>query len=85
VEEPVAAPVIAQLKTVPVMAVQPSGEAVETAAVVTPPPAAELPLTTQPVADVLPATSSALPLIALFGLLALGGALGLRMVQKRVL
>jgi hypothetical protein len=67
VEEPVAAPVIAQLKTVPVMAVQPSGEAVETAAVVTPPPAAELPLTTQPVADVLPATSSALPLIALFG------------------
>jgi hypothetical protein len=87
VEEPVAAPVIAQLKTVPVMAVQPSGEAVETAAVVTPPPAVELTADPAPttLAAELPATSSALPLIALFGLLALGGALGLRMVQKRVL
>jgi hypothetical protein len=87
VEEPVAAPLIAQLKAVPVMAVQPSGEAVETAVVVTPPPAVELtadPAPTAPAA-VLPTTSSALPLIALFGLLALGGALGLRMVQKRVL
>ena len=35
-------------------------------------------------AAVLPATSSPLPLIALFGLLALGGALGLGLVQKRV-
>jgi hypothetical protein len=84
VEEPVAAPVIAQLQTVPVMAVQPSGEAVETAAVVTPPPPVELQADPAPVA-LLPATSSTLPLIALFGLLALGGALGLRMVQKRVL
>jgi LPXTG-motif cell wall-anchored protein len=32
----------------------------------------------------LPKTSSALPLIALFGLLALGGALGLGLVQKRI-
>lgn len=87
VDEPVAAPLIAQLKTVPVMAVEPSGEAVETAAVVTPPPAVELTADTAstPSAEVLPATSSALPLIALFGLLALGGALGVRMVQKRVL
>jgi hypothetical protein len=87
VEEPVAAPLIAQLKAVPVMAVQPSGEAVETAAVVTPPPAVELTADPAPAApaEVLPTTASALPLIALFGLLALGGALGLRMVQKRVL
>jgi len=87
VEEPVASPVIAQLQTLPVMAVQPSGEAVETAAVVTPPPAVELQADAAPttLAAVLPATSSALPLIALFGLLALGGALGLRMVQKRVM
>jgi hypothetical protein len=87
VEEPVAAPLIAQLKTAPVMAVQPTGEAVETAVVVTPPPAVEVAAAPAPttLAAVLPATSSALPLIALFGLLALGGALGLRMLQKRVL
>jgi hypothetical protein len=89
VDEVVAAPVIAQLKTAPVMAVQPSGEAVPTTAVVTTPPAEELtPEPTPapaPVPAALPATSSALPLIALFGLLALGGALGLRQLQKRVL
>ena len=87
VDEPVAAPVIAQLQAVPVMAYQPSGETVATAAVVDPPPAAELTpdTTVAPLADVLPATSSSLPLIAMFGLLALGGALGLRLVQKRVL
>jgi MYXO-CTERM domain-containing protein len=33
----------------------------------------------------LPSTASSLPLIALLGLLALGGAWTLRMVQKRVL
>jgi len=36
------------------------------------------------VAAVLPATSSWLPLIALFGLLALGGAWALRSVQKHI-
>jgi hypothetical protein len=88
VAEPVAAPVIAQLQTAPIMAVQPSGEAVETAVVVTTPPAVEVTPEAAPapttMAAVLPATASQLPLIALFGLLALGGALGLRMVQKRV-
>jgi len=78
------APVVVQLKQAPVMALQPTGEEVELAAVVTPPPALELQLDTA-VAAVLPATSSPLPLIALFGLLALGGALSLRLVQKRVL
>ena len=35
------------------------------------------------IAAVLPQTASPLPLIALLGLLALGGGLGLRLVQKR--
>jgi hypothetical protein len=78
--------VVSQMQA-PVMAVQPSGEVVAQTAVVTAPPAAELTPDgpSAPLADVLPATSSSLPLIALFGLLALGGALGLRLVQRRVL
>ena len=78
-------PVVAQLKQAPVMALQPTGEEVELAAVVTPPPAVELQADPAPVAAVLPATSSPLPLIAMFGLLALAGGLGLRQVQKRLL
>ncbi len=78
------APVVLQLKQAPVMALQPTGEEVELAAVVTPPPAAELQADAAPAAAVLPATASPLPLIALFGLLALGGALGLTMIQKRI-
>jgi hypothetical protein len=79
------APVVLQLKQAPVMALQPTGEEVELAAVVTPPPAAEFQADAAPAAAVLPATSSPLPLIALFGLLALGGALGLTMIQKRIM
>jgi hypothetical protein len=77
-------PEVAQLRQATVMAIQPSGEEVEIAAVVTPPPAAELQPDTQPVAALtLPQTASPLPLIALLGLLALGGAFGLRLLQKR--
>jgi hypothetical protein len=78
-------PVVLQLKEAPVMAIQPTGEEVQLAAVVTPPPAIELQPDTTPVqiAAVLPQTASPLPLIALLGLLALGGGLGLRLVQKR--
>jgi hypothetical protein len=85
-QQPVAASdtVVTQLRETPVMAVQPTGETVELATVVTAPPAAEVQADPAPMAAALPATSSALPTIALFGLLALGGALGLRMVQKRV-
>jgi hypothetical protein len=80
------APVVVQLKQAPVMAIQPSGEEVEVAAVVTAPPAVELaPDPPATAAAVLPATSSPLPLMALFGALALGGALGLKLVQKHVL
>jgi hypothetical protein len=83
---PATAPVIAQLKQTPIRAIEPTGQEVEIAAVVTPPPAVELQPDTAPtlVAAVLPKTASALPLIALFGLLALGGALGLRLAQKRI-
>jgi hypothetical protein len=77
-------PEVAQLRQATVMAIQPSGEEVEIAAVVTPPPAAELQPDTQPVAALrLPQTAGPLPLIALLGLLALGGAFGLRRLQKR--
>ncbi len=72
------APVIAQLRQAPVMAIQPSGQEVQLAEVVTPPPPATL-------AASLPATASPLPLIALLGFLALGGAFVLRSAAKRAL
>jgi hypothetical protein len=84
---PVTAPQVTQLKQAPIKAIQPTGEVVEVAAVVTPPPAVELKPDTEPtqIAAVLPHTSSLLPLIAMLGLLALGLGLTFRMVQKRIL
>jgi len=79
-EEPVAA--VAELKQVPVQAVSPAGEDVEVAQVVTPPPPAEAPAA-EPVAQSLPKTASPLPLIGLFGLLALGAAFTLRFARAR--
>jgi hypothetical protein len=89
-----AEPTIAQLKEVPVKAVQPTGEEVEIAAVVAPAPAvvAAQPAAVAPetapmqVAAVeMPKTASFLPLIGLLGLMALGGALVLRKIQTRIL
>jgi len=81
-------PEVAQLKQAPVIAVKPTGEDVELAQAVTPPPAPE-PIVAQAEpaqpAATLPATASSLPLIALFGFLALGLAWTFRLVQKRVL
>jgi hypothetical protein len=78
-------PEVVQLAKAPVMAVKPTGEAVEIAVVVTPPPApAPAPAPVTVAQAVLPATSSWLPLIALFGLLALGGAWALSLMQKRL-
>jgi hypothetical protein len=80
-------PEVVQLAQAPIRAVRPTGEDVEIATVVTPPPALELkpdPAPAPVMAAVLPATSSWLPLIALFGLLALGGAWALRSVQKHI-
>jgi hypothetical protein len=85
VEQPTAAvyePVVVQLRQAPIRAIQPTGDDVEIAVVVTPPPAAELEPTQVAMAK-LPETASPLPLIALLGLLALGGAFGLRLLQKR--
>jgi hypothetical protein len=76
-EEPVAA--VEELKQVPVQAVTPAGEEVAIAQVVTPPPAVEAPAPV--VAETLPKTASPLPLIGLFGLLALGTALSLKFAR----
>jgi hypothetical protein len=77
--------VAAELERAPVTAVKPSGEEVEIAQAVTPPPAAEtLVAQSTPAAEPkLPKTASPLPLIALLGLLALGGGLTLRFVETR--
>jgi len=75
------APFVAQMKTAPVMAYQPTGEEVQLAEVVTPPPPAEMQAETQASAATLPQTGSPLPLIALFGLLALMSAFAMRSVR----
>ena len=75
-------PLVVEMRRAPIMAIRPTGDEVQLAEVVTPPPAqseASVPEKT------LPATASPLPLIALFGLLALGGAWTLGLVQRRVL
>jgi hypothetical protein len=69
---------VAEFKSAPVMAIQASGEEVEAATVVTAPPAEAA------MAKTLPGTASSLPLLALFGLLALGGAMALRVAERRV-
>jgi len=81
---------IESLKTAPVEAVAPTGEPVELAKVVEAPPAETAPVAAaEPVAPMqmaaatLPKTASPLPLIALFGLLALGGGYALSMASKR--
>jgi hypothetical protein len=71
-------PVIAQLKEAPVEAIQPTGEEVELAQVVTPPPAESL-----VASAALPATASNLPLIGLFGLLTLSAACALGAFARR--
>jgi len=82
-------PVVVKLKEAPVMAIKPTGEEVAMTEVVTTPPEKEL--VAEAVAPVeateatLPEGASPLPLVALAGLLALGGAWALRRVQKRVL
>ena len=62
---------------------QRTGEEVQLAEVVTPPPTQIETAVASVPKHALPATASPLPLIALLGLLALGGALTLRLVQTR--
>jgi hypothetical protein len=73
--------VVVELEKAPVMAIQPSGQEIEIAQVVTPPPV----VLAQNEPASLPATASSLPLMALFGMLALAGALSLGLIQKRSL
>ncbi len=88
-------PVVAELKRAPIMAIQPSGEDVVIAEVVTSPPAAELveePQVTEPqvatprsaasTTETLPATGSDMPLIALLGIMALVSGLTIRAIAK---
>jgi hypothetical protein len=83
-EEPAVAAVLQQA---PIVAVKPTGEEVEVAQVIQTEPA---PTATKTAAAPnypaeLPATASSLPLIALCGLLALGGALSVRSIRNRSL
>lgn len=74
------APVVVELKRAPVMAVQPSGEEVQMAQVVTRPP----PEVLMASAETLPKTASSLPLFGILGLLALGSAFSIRAIANRL-
>jgi hypothetical protein len=83
------APVVVQLEQAPIMAVKPTGEQVQLAEVVTPPPAEPVVADTTTVATettttTLPSTASNLPLIGLLGLMALGGAFAVRTAARRL-
>ena len=82
------APDVTELKQAPIMAIKPTGEEVQLAQVVTPPPAAETQVVTAPASMVqenrLPATGSQVPLIFVFGPLFLGAAAAVRSVAKRL-
>ncbi len=75
--------IAAELERAPVTAVAPSGKEVEMAQVVTPPPAAETLVAQTTPPPTLAKTASPLPLIALLGLLVLGGGLTLRFAETR--
>jgi hypothetical protein len=75
-------PVVMALKQAPILAVKPTGEDVQLAEVVTAPPAEVLVATEGPATE-LPKTASPMPLIGLFGLLALGAAFGLQFARTR--
>lgn len=83
-------PVVA-LKQAPLTAVEPTGEEVEIARVITPPPATRTGTERQVAtadtsqrANRLPQTASQLPLLGLIGLLSLGVGFGLWLLPKRV-
>jgi len=77
-------PVVVQLKQAPVMAVQPTGEEVAVAEVVTAPPAEVAAQTAPELPAELPKTASPMPLIGMLGLLSLGCAFAVRAVGSRL-
>ena len=76
------APVVVELKRARIMAIQPTGEEVQLAQTVTPPPAVEYAAETAK--TTLPETASQLPLIGLLGLLSLGGGFASRLAVRRL-
>jgi hypothetical protein len=81
------------LVAAPVMAVKPTGEVVEIAQVIQTEPAQPARVATSPTSPTsptlvaqnkLPATASSLPLIALLGLLTLGGGFAVRSIAQRI-
>jgi hypothetical protein len=79
-----AEPMVMELKRAPIMAIQPTGEEVQLAAVVTAPPADKA-VAMAPVAEAtLPSTGSSLPLIGLAGLMALAVAFAVRATVARI-
>jgi hypothetical protein len=81
--------VVVQLQQAPIMAIKPTGEEVQLAEVVTPPPAETIvadttTVSTVPTETTLPSTASNLPLIGLLGLIALGGAFAVRTAARRL-
>ena len=86
-EEPT---IVAALQQAPILAIKPTGEAVEIAQVIqTTPPVADAAAPAQArvlvAENKLPATASSLPLIALCGLLAIFSAFGIRAMRNRTL
>jgi hypothetical protein len=80
----VGAPFVAVLRRAPVMAIKPTGEEVQLAEVVTPPPAQTEGSAERIAEETLPSTASTLPLIGLLGLMAMGGAFAVRTAAKRL-
>jgi LPXTG-motif cell wall-anchored protein len=86
-----AEPVVAVLVQAPILAIKPSGEEVQIAEVVTAPPAEVAATTVQevpatpvtPTIATLPDTASNVPMIALLGLVALGGAMIVAFIRKK--
>jgi hypothetical protein len=74
-------PVVVALKQAPILAVQPTGEDLQLTEVVAAPPAEALVATNEAPEAQLPKTASPMPLIGLFGLLALGAAFGLKFAR----
>ena len=87
VTEPIksaAEPVVMELKRAPIMAIQPTGEEVPVAEVVTTPPAERVAAPVPAAEPTLPSTASSLPLIGLAGLMALAAAFAIRATAARI-
>jgi hypothetical protein len=80
-------PVVTELKRAPILAIRPTGEEVQLAQVVTPPPVetqVSAVLSGPAPVTMLPSTASTVPLLGLLGMLALSGAVIVRAVARRL-